>query len=339
MCILKTQTGFHRRQWLLQHGRLDFSSTPSLYYFSNHLTTLIAWILYHLWRRPILDQPGSTQFGVMTIQSREDTAATEGNGSENTTLVIALSTVLSVVFIGAVVFTVYLCCRRCRPRFGGFSSRRGVTPIGDDEIATWRLNRPEKDTDRYTTRSNHTPNASTSTRRAPSVIQYHNGGGRVSEEVMSPGAYSIKKSMSFDLPQMPESAVLAVAPNARSGLTDQALPGDEPFLPSPRRNPSRLQKYPPSSPRAANNNQYHHRARGSRSSSIRSFSGTPQAGGGNDSVRASADLPSRGGGHAHILSSSSNLARPSFGDNDALTGLSPPPSRRTPVDEIGRALG
>ncbi|KAK7750404.1 hypothetical protein SLS62_007703 [Diatrype stigma] len=274
----------------------------------------------------------------MTIQSREDTAATEGNGPSNTTLVIALSTVLSVVFIGAVVFTVYLCSRRCRPRFGGVS-RRGVTPIGDDEIATWRLNRPEKDSDRYTTRSGHTPNASTSTRRAPSVIQYYNGGSRVSEEVTSPGAYSIKKSMSFDLPQMPESAVLAVAPNARSGLTDQALPGDEPFLPSPRRNPSRLQKYPPSSPRAVSNHyQYHHRSKGSRSSSIKSFSGTPQAGG-NDSVRASADLALRGGGHAHILSSSSNLPRPSFGDNDTLTGLSPPPSRRTPVDEIGRALG
>lgn len=268
----------------------------------------------------------------MPIQNRDNA---DGSGTNSTTLIIALSTVLSVLFVGAVVFTMYLCCRRRRPRFGGVFLR-GITPIGDDEIATWRLNRPEeKESDRYTTRSNHTPNASTSTRRAPSVIQYHNG-GRVSEEVTSPGAYSIKKSESFDLPQMPESAVLAaVAPNARTGLTDQTVPGDEPFLPSPRRNPSRLHKYPPSSPRVAIN-QYH-RTKGSRSSSLRSFSGAPQAGG-NDSARASTDLPTRGG-HAHILSSSSNLARRSFGDSDPFTGLSPPPSRRTPVDEIGRALG
>lgn len=279
------------------------------------------------------DRPVYSQLGVMTIQNREGTAADDGSGTNNTTLIIALSTVLSVLFVAAVAFTVYLCSRRWRPRFGG-AFRRGITPIGDDEIATWRLNRPEKDSDRYTTRSNHTPNASTSTRRAPSVIQYHNG-GRMSEEVTSPGAYSLKKSESFDLPQMPESAVLAVAPNARSGLTDQAVPGDEPFIPSPRRNPSRLQKYPPSSPRAAN--YQYHRTKGSRSSSIKSLPGASQ-GGGNDSVRASNELPTRGG-HAHILSSSSNLARPSFGDNDAFTGLSPPPSRRTPVDEIGRALG
>lgn len=288
-------------------------------------------------------RPVYSQLGVMTIRTREDAAATDGNGSSSRTLIITLSTVLSVLFIAAVVFAAYLCSRRYRRRSGRLF-RRGITPIGDDEIATWRLNRPEeKDADKYTTRSNHTPNASTSTRGAPSVIRYQNS-GRASEEVASPGAYSIKKSASFDLPQMPESAVLAVAPNARSGLTDQALPGDEPFLPSPRRNPSRLQKYPPSSPRTAGH-QYH-RTRGSRSSSIKSFSGAPQAG--IDPTCASSDLPARGGGggggggggsHAHIYLSS-HLRRPSLGDNDdALTGLSPPPSRRTPVDEIGRALG
>lgn len=285
----------------------------------------------------MFDWPIYSQLDVMTIRTRGDTTA--GDSSDNTTLVIVLSTVLSVLFVGAVVFTVYLCSRRSRRRFGGLF-RRGITPIGDDEIATWRLNRPdEKESDRYTTRSKHTPNASTSTRKAPSVIQYQNG-GRASEEVMSPSVASIKKSMSFELPRMPESAVLAVAPNARTGLTDDTVPGDEPYLPvlpSPRRNTSRLHKYPPGpgSPRA--NSQYH-RPRGSRSSSLRSFSGAPHTGG--DLARASSDLPARSG-HAHMFSSSSNLPRPSFGETetDGFTGLSPPPSRRTPAEEIGRALG
>ncbi len=267
----------------------------------------------------------------MNIQTRDNTATTEGNTS-NSTLVITLSTVLSVLFVAAIVFTVYLCSRRGRPGLGGLFNR-GITPIGDDEIATWRLNRPdEKDSDKYTTRSNHTPNASTSTRKTTSVIQYHSA-GRASEDITSPIASSFKKSESFDLPQMPDSAVLAVAPNARTGLTDETVPGDEPFLPSPRRNPSRLQKYPPSSPRA---NYQNHPTKGSRSSSIRSFSLPHQVS--SDLVRDSNEFPPRNG-HAHIFSSSSNLARPSISDSDILTGLSPPPSRRTPAEEIGRALG
>ena len=284
----------------------------------------------------------------MTIYIRDEKPATGGHDTDNKTLVITLSSILSVLFVATVVITAYYCSRRARrPRLGALF-RRGITPIGDDEIATWRLNRPEdRDEEKYTIRSSHTPNASTSTRKAPSVIQYPNG-GRPSEEVTSPIAPSFKRSASFDLPRMPESAVLAVAPNARTGLTDDTVPGDEPFIPSsPRRTTSsRLHKYPPGSPRNFQN--HHHRPRGSRSSSLKSVSSPYTAsgggiGGGNaGSTRASADLPTRGPS-IHLPSPSTAthppLTRPSYDDDDGFTGLSPPPSRRTPAEEIGRALG
>ena len=305
--------------------------------------------------------PETSILNGMAIRAR-DAGAAESDGSDNTTLVITLSTVLSVVFVAFVVLTVYYCSRRGRRRRPGLGGlfRRGITPIGDDEIATWRLNRPEDDRDeeKYTTRSGHTPNASTSTRKAPSVIQYPNG-GRPSEEaatIASPVAPSFKRSASFDLPRMPESAVLAVAPNARTGLTDDTVPGDEPFLPptsptSPRRTTSsRLHKYPPGSPRNFHHHQnhYHHRPRGSRSSSLKSASsphhssafGSGGGGVGGGSSRPSAEMPAPPEVPSPVSASHPPLRKPSYDeDDDRFTGLSPPPSRRTPAEEIGRALG
>ncbi|KAI1488669.1 hypothetical protein F5X96DRAFT_62972 [Biscogniauxia mediterranea] len=295
---------------------------------------------------------------------------TPGN---NTTLVIALSTVLSVLGAGAIVAAACFCVRRRRR--GASFLRRGITPIGDEEIATWKMDRAgssgEKDEERggndhhhrYTT--HHTPNASTSTsRRAPSVIQYQSSGARPSLEPVSPRSFISNHShshhkFSLDLassspPRPPDAAVLARAPNARSGLTDETVPGDDPFLPSPKRHPSRLQKTPPSgssSPSASashyyhNHHNYHHvRTKGSRSSSLKSFAdGLPGSIAGDGSPRASKDIYPRRT-HSRIYSSSSIPPRLSFGggDADAFTGLSPPPSRRadnTTTATIGQALG
>ncbi|KAI1499284.1 hypothetical protein F5X99DRAFT_288124 [Biscogniauxia marginata] len=248
----------------------------------------------------------------------------------NNTLVIALSTVLSVLGAGAIVAAACFCARRKR---GASMFKRGITPIGDEEIATWKMDRGnEKNSDRYTTRPHHTPNASTSTRKTSSVIQYQSG-ARPSLEPISPRSF-INNKFSLDLPlhlpQLPDAAVIALAPNARSGLTDETVPGDDPFLPSPRRYPSRLQKLPPKSPTA------HGRSKGSRSSSIKSFAdGWP--GGAEASPRGSKDIYPRRT-HSRIYSSSSIPPRLSFGDVDTFTGLSPPPSRRNDVP-IGQALG
>lgn len=250
------------------------------------------------------------------------------------TVTIILSTVLSVTGVFLIAVAAYLCTGRRRKRLPMFN--RGITPIGDDEIATWKSNRSaEKVTDRYTTRPTHSqnPSTSTSTRRAPSVIQY--GGTRPSFEVpvTSPRSF-ISNKHSFDLPQ-PPVAVLARAPNARSGLTDEAVPGDDPFLPSPKRHPSRLHKLPPNPPGA------HGRTKGSRSSSMRSFSEAAwrDAQIESSSPRGSSDANARS--HYRIYSNSSIPPPPrlSFGDNEQLTGLSPPPSRRNNDSTIGLAVG
>ncbi|KAI5920658.1 hypothetical protein F4810DRAFT_407542 [Camillea tinctor] len=266
--------------------------------------------------------------------------------SGNTTLVIALSTVLSVLGAGAIVAAACFCVRR-RKRGASFL-RRGITPIGDEEIATWKMDRAgsEKNVeqggrsgsrsggDRYTTRPTHTPNVSTSTsRRAPSVIQYQSSGARPSLEPVSPRSF-INHKFSLDLPSPPDAAVLARAPNARFGLTDETVPGDDPFVPSPKRYPSRLQKMPPpNSP----STPHHVRTKGSRSSSLKSF-GDGLPGPGDGSPRASKDMYPRRT-HSRIYSSSSIPPRLSFGDVDTFTGLSPPPSRRADTTTIGQALG
>ncbi|KAI1334799.1 hypothetical protein F5Y15DRAFT_281351 [Xylariaceae sp. FL0016] len=260
----------------------------------------------------------------------------DGDSSQsNETLIIILSSVLSFVGVALIVAAAYFCTKSRRRRPALF--RRGVTPIGDDEIATWKMGRNEEKeaADRYTRRPTHTPNASTSTRKAPSVIQYHNG-GRVSLEAAaaaSPRSF-LNHKYSMDLPRTPEAAVLAVAPNARSGLTDDTVPGDDPFVTIPKRQPSRLYKLPqsPSSPQ---------RTRGSRSSSLKSYTEAWQG-----NVETPSSKPGSSSGpqsHSRIYSSSSIPPRLSFTDLDhdqTFTGLSPPPSRRTAEHAmIGQAFG
>ncbi|KAI0599445.1 hypothetical protein F4775DRAFT_583296 [Biscogniauxia sp. FL1348] len=281
-------------------------------------------------------------------------STSESETSGNNTLVIALSTVLSVLGAGAIVAAACFCVRR-RKRGASLLLRRGITPIGDEEIATWKMDRAvsgEKDMERgdddnhqyqrYTTRPTptHTPHASTSTsRRAPSVIQYQSSppSRRPSLEPVSPRSFIHHHQFSLELAR-PDAAVLARAPNARSGLTDEAVPGDDPFLPSPKRHPSRLQKTPPSP------HHHHVRTKGSRSSSLKSLAvdGLPATAAVADgSPRASKDMYPRRT-HSRIYSSSSIPPRLSFGDVDTFTGLSPPPSRRadtTTTTTIGQALG
>ncbi|XXG98126.1 hypothetical protein Hte_004447 [Hypoxylon texense] len=280
------------------------------------------------------DISSPTQTATMSNPTTTPSSVSSSDSNGNSTLTIALSTVLSVVGVVLIATAAYLCTGGRRKRIPGFN--RGITPIGDDEIATWKSNRSaEKVADRYTSRPSHSQNASTSTRRAPSVIQYQHGGRPSLDVVSSPRSF-IDGKYSFDLPQAP-GAVLARAPNARSGLTDDMVPGDDPFLPSPKRHPSRLHKLPPGSP------SMHGRTKGSRSSSLRSFAEAAwRQGEGAEttsSPRGSSDAHSRNN-HYRIYSNSTIPPPPrlSFGDNEQLTGLSPPPSRRQD-SSIGLAVG
>lgn len=261
----------------------------------------------------------------------------QSNGSDRTT-VIVLSTVLSV-FGFLVLAAVMWACIRCRRRRTRLFNR-GITPIGDEEIETWKGHRNEKsleaDAPQHRAKApilpdsrgqHHQKQESTSSvRKPPSVIVY----ARQSEEFSpkSPSTPNYFTKMSFDGKRsldkdLPYTPIQARAPNAREGLTDETVPGDDPYLPGPKRRASRLSKAP-RTPRLA-----HTRNKSSRSTlSLRS----PGEGffGGYDSdheiypshCRVSSDVPPR-------LSLSNDWP---YGG-----GLSPRPLVR--AEEIGRAIG
>ncbi|KAL2262974.1 hypothetical protein VTK26DRAFT_8763 [Humicola hyalothermophila] len=304
-----------------------------------------------------------------------DTATNIGTSSENDsgigsnrTLVITLSTVLSAVGLVLIAGVVLICWRRGERRLPFLS--RGVSPIDDEEIAAWKTPRddeksvfPAGDTDvetdgafnKETGGPSHAKHPSTSSvKKPPSVIVYSNVNGRPStdgESRRSLTHHRGKSSLDRTLPQTP---ILARAPNARAGLTDESVPGDEPFIASPKRNPSRLSKLPPNSNpqrRAA----HHSRTRSSRSST-RSFGDScygpgTGSGGGSDAEplsRHSHDLGRRSRRHHHhhhsrVYSSSSVPPRLSL-DNEALYGGGSSPARplfreRERAAEPGRAVG
>lgn len=313
----------------------------------------------------------------------------EGMGS-NRNLVIILSTVLPAVGLLILIVALFA-CRRYRKGKSPFL--RGISPVDDDEIATWKVPRSEKTplpgshtvgggfgvgpaagaiagvtagagaavmtgaAGGRRSSSSHRPSHSktpsvTSVKKPPSVIVYSHphsqGGYRHSSDNSSPRSFmshdtgttqaaSPPYKISFEkiLPQTP---IQAKAPNARIGLTDESIPGDEPFIPRARRQPSRLYKMPPSV--ASSYRRNHVRTTSSRSST-RSFG--EYAYSGSDlglSQRHSHDnIPrTHQNGHWRVYSSSSIPPRLSFSDDSVLNGQwSPRPLLAE--HEIGMAIG
>lgn len=190
----------------------------------------------------------------------------QSDGGHRTTIIV-LATVFSIagcVLLAGIVWLVIRCRRRRTALFA-----RGITPIGDDEIETWKGRRTEKGPvemdmecpPRSPTHQDCGPHAdsgkrhqksesTTSIRKPPSVIVY----ARPSEELspLSPN-WSLGKKTSLEGGRVSgkpsfdkEPPIQARAPNAREGLTDEAIPGDEPFVHgSPKRRGSRLSKQAP----------------------------------------------------------------------------------------------
>lgn len=279
--------------------------------------------------------------GIRGVYKRSD-------GSRTT--VIILSTVLPVfgcILIAGAVFTCFRCRRKQTQLFS-----RGISPIDDEEIATWKGNRQEKELENgaasaaVVDRNGHQKHESVeSTRKPASVIIYSTS--RHSEE-RSPRLqnYYGKRSfdghkLSFDK-EIPSTPILARAPNAREGLTDDTIPGDDPFVQNPRRQTSRLSKMPPTvqQPR-----QTHARTKSARSSfSLRSF-GDHIKGYDSDvelTPRTSQDYqegPSRHR-HARVFSSSSVPPRVSHSNEwPGPSGLTPAPLVLVRMEDIGRAIG
>lgn len=301
--------------------------------------------------------------------------------TNNTVTIVLATTIPSVVLITlAAVF-----CYRVRRRKSRLF-KRGITPIDDEEIESWKVERADEKSiipeheqltghQRFTTSGrdktksqspsqsprqspaqsptqteaetptqsqnrsrHHAQHSSVSSVQKPaSVIVYQShspGSGRVSAEY-SP-RYLPQGKRSMDLPQTP---VLARAPNARPGLTDEAVQGADAFISQVKRNPSRLAKPQPSSPK-------HHRSRSSRSVRYSSDRALPDQWYGYNSdqppsprqsaetfPRASLSHPSLRSG----LYTTAHTPRASYDDEIPLGGLSPRPLIHK--SEIGRAIG
>jgi len=312
----------------------------------------------------------------------EDSSISGSNGAgHDRTLVIALSTVLSVVGCLMVVGGLLICWRYRRRRVPFLS--RGVTPIDDEEIATWKSPRTEKagtlngdtdaeadaattggsspkDDEKSPVNNAHGKKASTSSvKKPPSVIVYSNaqGQGRQSLDYYydseSPGSartvggYSGKTSLDKALPRTP---IQARAPNSRAGLTDESIPGDDPFIVTTglKRQQSRLSKLPPTHRRSSSYAHHHHRrGQSSRSSTATRSMGAGDFGGYASDIGVSSPRYSHEqavirtrSSHSRIYSSSSIPPRLSFGD-EALTMSQSLPSTSPWFrdDDIGRAIG
>ncbi|KAH8592383.1 hypothetical protein B0O99DRAFT_689541 [Bisporella sp. PMI_857] len=201
-----------------------------------------------------LTSPTSTSHSELGIDS-DASAMSDANSSSMSTrqrnLIIILTTVLGSVGIMSLAVAICLICRYKRGKTP--FRNRGVTPIDDEEIETWR---EPKQSPTMGASSPHTPRGmsidSIALKHSPQLAWVH-----------SPN------SMQYPPPalvaQTPD--FIARAPNSRVGLTDEAIPGAAPFITPPKRQSSRLSKAPPG----------HSRTKSRRSSisakSVRSFTG------------------------------------------------------------------
>ena len=253
-------------------------------------------------------------------------------------LTVVLATTIPILAI--CIFALALCCS-AKKRRSSFL-RRGVTPIDDEEIATWKIDRSGEKDMIIETRTSHAANNSVSSiQKPPSVIVYQHptqSRGRVSEDQfpLSPMSLLVTRvSM-----EAPPSAVLARAPNSRPGLTDEAVQGDEAFIPQVKRQSSRLPRTVPDSPRHArapsawanstNRDPYWHGRNSDQQSSPRRSA--------DAFTRKLTPQHPQHPAHKRVYSTSSPPTPRLSTDEDVLfSGLSPRPILRK--SDIGRALG
>ncbi|KAG5998528.1 hypothetical protein E4U43_002395 [Claviceps pusilla] len=256
-------------------------------------------------------------------------------------LIIILTTVIpSAVFI---VITTILCCRARRRRARLFE--RSITPIDDEEILSWKMDRTasEKSSGNEAMQDqqsqmgrhhNHRSSTSVGSIQKPaSVIIYQDlsycyNPPSYEDRQMMPLPMPRKESMSMDLTSIP---VLARAPNSRPGLTDEAVQGEDAFIPPQKRHTARLSKLP-APPR-------HCRSKSTRATMSSRSPWYGQAVDHQLLPRRSADtffFATRPASEA-MDSPFSTPRRGSLVEEISFGGLSPRPI--VPQSEIGRAIG
>lgn len=242
-----------------------------------------------------------------------------------------LTIILASVIPGVAVVTVcvVLCYKIQRRKARLF--RRGITPIGEEEIQSWKVDKEDEKSSVLEQKTTHHRDNSASSAKPASIIIYNNTPPRRQSEDQQPRC----PSPSYDLPMTP---MLARAANARPGLTDDAVPGDDAFILQPKRQ-TRLGKHPPVSGTTRHNRAWSTRSL-SRGTSHEQWYGVDQD---NTPPRHSTETFTRSRSlhqaspDSTTYSSPAKPPRASFDDDMLLGGLSPrPPVHKS---EIGRAIG
>ncbi|KAG4436452.1 hypothetical protein IFR05_008066 [Cadophora sp. M221] len=159
--------------------------------------------------------------------SSSSATPTGDNSPSHQTLVIVLAVVLGAVgliLIGAIIFLLYRYRRDQLP-----FSHRGASPINDDEIASWRRTGQEQ-------KLTIPPPIHRPAIREVAAVHLNSPGWTWAASPSSIRTVSA---------HITDHQVQTQAPNARAGLTDEVVPGADPFIAQPKRQNSRLSKLPP----------------------------------------------------------------------------------------------
>lgn len=261
------------------------------------------------------------------------------------TLTIVLASTIPVVFVVGLAVLVWRYSQKRSSRL----FNRGITPIADEEIESWRIEKNDEETDtcrdpsmstdnspRHNSSRHHTHNSSVSSTQKPRMIVYQNSTPSAYQTLpgeQSPRSLSHKRSV--DIPQTP---VLARAPNSRPGLTDEAIQGDDAFIPQLKRQPSRLFKSNSQSGTPTRPQHSRHRSAYTDVTRDRWYGQPPEF---PLPGRQSSDgiLPRRSTGqrgHERVYSATTNRPRMSLDEATVPGGLTPRPVHKS---EIGRAIG
>lgn len=251
--------------------------------------------------------------------------------SHNRNLTIILASVLG--FLGLLLVTgIILLIARYRRQQAPFG-HRGATPIDDEEIASWRRSEQEK-------RQDQPPEHKAAIREVLELPRQHHSGWTWATTASSASIHT----MPSPFPDSP--SYIATAPNARAGLTDETVPGADPFITPPKRHNSRLSKLPPG----------HSRTRSGRSSfSAKSMLGSPGHNRVSSDLKATERSPTwydsyddpGGSQGAYLKEIEAGIDSPRMSMFDDLNsgGLSPRPKsvartmmRWERTDDIGRAI-
>ncbi|PQE25793.1 hypothetical protein CJF30_00000487 [Rutstroemia sp. NJR-2017a BBW] len=157
------------------------------------------------------------------------TASTSGLSHQNLIIILAcVLGALALIISGALIY-IFIRYRRSRSL-----AARGVTPIDDEEIESWRRSAQDR-------KSSFAQEHSRSFEKETIQMSHSPGWTWTASPASS-------RSHSAFYPSVAQA--FAQAPNARIGLTDETVPGAEPFIKPAKRQSSRLSKSSPNHARS-----------------------------------------------------------------------------------------